>query len=85
MQLINSSVYDKEVQARTKAMAKTLDDKLQRREAHEKLKLNRFLQDSQDHSNREVEIGGERYRVTAGGSKLVRLSGEDDVLFTQVY
>ncbi|KAF8540912.1 hypothetical protein BDD12DRAFT_831429 [Trichophaea hybrida] len=82
MQWINSSVYDKEVQARTKAMAKTLDDKLQRKEAYEKLKLNRFLQDPQGHSNREVEIGGERYRVTAGGSKLVRLSGNSNVTTT---
>ena len=75
-QLINSSIYDKEVQARTKAIAKTREEKLLRKEAREKQKFNRYLQDSHGLSTHEIEVGGERFRVTAGGSKLVRLSGE---------
>ena len=77
MQLINTAVYEKQAQARTKAIAKTAEDKLRRREAHDKTKINRFLHSQ---GSREVEIAGERFQVTAGGSKLVRVSGEDRII-----
>ena len=81
-QLINSSIYDKEVQARTRAIARTREEKLLRKEAREKQKFNRYLQDAHGHSTHEIEVGGERFRVTAGGSKLVRLSGEQRAHFS---
>jgi len=76
MQLINASVYDQHVQDRTKAAAKTLAEKIKRKEALEKSKLNRLMQGSQG-ATRDLEVGGERYRLAAGGNKLVRVSGED--------
>lgn len=77
MQLINSSVYDKEMENRSKAIAKTLEEKLKRREAKEQLKMTRYLQSSGHQSNHEVVIAGISYKVVASGSKLVRQSGED--------
>ncbi|KAI5857642.1 hypothetical protein BZA05DRAFT_423666 [Tricharina praecox] len=74
MQLINASVYDQHVQDRTKAAAKTLTEKIKRKEALEKSKLNRLMQGSQG-AGRELEFGGGRYRLAAGGNKLVRVSG----------
>ncbi|TGZ83066.1 hypothetical protein EX30DRAFT_339299 [Ascodesmis nigricans] len=75
MQLINSSVYDKEMENRSKAIAKTLEEKLKRREAKEQLKMTRYLQSSGHQSNHEVVIAGISYKVVASGSKLVRQSG----------
>lgn len=75
MQLINTSVYDKQMKARNEAMAKTVEEKLKRRQAKEQLKINRYLQTAGKSSNREIVIGGERYQVVANGSKLVRISG----------
>jgi len=77
MQLINVSVYDQHVQDRTKAAAKTLEEKIKRKDALEKSKLNRLIQGSQG-ATRELEFGGERYQLVAGGNKLVRVSGEDN-------
>lgn len=76
MQLINTSIYDQEIQARAKAMEKTRKEKADRKAEIEKQKLQRFLQTDQGHSNHKVDINGEQYLVTAGGSKLVRVSGE---------
>lgn len=76
MQLINTAVYEKQTQARAKAIAKTAEDKRRRREEHEKAKINRFVH-SQGH---EIDIGGELFQVSAGGSKLVRVSGEDRII-----
>ncbi|KAI5794073.1 hypothetical protein FPQ18DRAFT_329614 [Pyronema domesticum] len=75
MQLINTSIYDQEIQARAKAMEKTRKEKADRKAEIEKQKLQRFLQTDQGHSNHKVDINGEQYLVTAGGSKLVRVSG----------
>lgn len=82
MQLINASVYDQHVQDRTKAAAKTLTEKIKRKEALEKSKLNRLMQGSQG-AGRELEFGGGRYRLAAGGNKLVRVSGEDNSTLRQ--
>jgi hypothetical protein len=79
MQLINSSVYDQQAQARAKAMARSQEERSRRREDREKLKFNRFLQNSKGHRNQELVVSGERYLVVGNGSKLVRVSpGEDD-------
>jgi hypothetical protein len=77
MQLINNSVYDQHVQSRTIAANEALRQGLKRKEAREKIKLNRVLQDSHGHPTREITLGGERYAIAAGGNKLVKLSGED--------
>jgi hypothetical protein len=77
MQLINSSVYEQHVQTRTKAATEVLREGLKRKEAREKIKLNRVLQDSHGHPTREITLGNERYAVAAGGNKLMKLSGED--------
>lgn len=76
MQLINTSVYDKQMKARNEAMAKTVEEKLKRRQAKEQFKINRYLQAAGKSSNHEIVIGGESYQVVANGSKLVRKSGE---------
>lgn len=81
MQLINTSVYDKQMKARNEAMAKTVEEKLKRREAKEQLKINRYLQEKS--SNHEVVIGGERYQVAANGSKLIRISGEAVISYSR--
>lgn len=73
MQLINTSIFDKHVQNRTTAATEALREGLKRKEAREKLKLNRVLQDSHGHPTREITLGGERYAITAGGNKLVKL------------
>ncbi|KAA8909015.1 hypothetical protein FN846DRAFT_943755 [Sphaerosporella brunnea] len=80
MQLINTSIFDKHVQNRTTAATEALREGLKRKEAREKLKLNRVLQDSHGHPTREITLGGERYAITAGGNKLVKLWGEDCIL-----
>jgi hypothetical protein len=78
MQLINTAIYSQQAESRVKAIAKTQEEKIRRRETLEKLKFNRFLQNSQGPTaNQELVVGGERYRVAVGGSKLVRLTGED--------
>lgn len=74
MQLINVSIFDQQTKARTEAMAKTREERIKRREEHDKLKLNRYLQNTHS-ENQEVVIGDERFKLVAGGSKLVRVSG----------
>lgn len=87
MQLINSAVYDQQAVARAKAMEATRQEKLKRRSEKQKLKLKLFFERSkipisQDHSTsaastkQEVNIGGMRYLVSAGGNKLVMVPGE---------
>lgn len=80
MQLINSSFFDQQAQAKVK-------ERLRRREEKEKMKIKSWMQKSRGppygglasattHTSHEVIIAGERYRVTANGSKLVKISGE---------
>lgn len=87
MQLINSAVYDQQAVARAKAMEATRQEKLKRRSEKQKLKLKLFFERSkisisQDHTitsaptNQELNIGGMRYLVSAGGNKLVMVPGE---------
>ena len=74
MQLINVSVYDQQTQARAKAMAATREDRARRREERDRLKLNRLLSERREEGD-VVEVGQERFKLVAGGSKLVRISG----------
>ena len=74
LQLINADVYEQTAKARAEAMAKTAEERLRRREEIEKQKLNRYMQ-STGHDNSEIVIGNERFKLVAGGSKLVRISG----------
>lgn len=92
MQLINSAVYDQQALARAKAMEATRQEKLKRRSERQKLKLKRFLERSKNavpqaygtgyggvgaaSSSHEVNVGGIRYHVSAGGNKLVKVPGE---------
>lgn len=80
LQLINSSVFEGQTQAKVK-------ERLRRKEEKEKLKLKSWIRKSRGppysgsvvataHAPHEVMIAGERYRVAAYGSKLVKISGE---------
>ncbi|KAF8426308.1 hypothetical protein EV426DRAFT_632115 [Tirmania nivea] len=89
MQLINSAVYDQQALARAKAMEATRQEKLKRRSERQKLKLKMFLERSKNavpqaygtafggvgaaSSTHEVNVGGVRYHVSAGGNKLVKV------------
>ena len=74
-------------------MEATRQEKLKRRSEKQKLKLKLFFERSkistsqQDHSttaaaptNQEVNIGGMRYLVSAGGNKLIMVPGEIEVI-----
>ena len=82
MQLINSSVYDKETQTRNKAMEETRRQKAFRKDQREKQKIERHLniltpRVGQATNAHEVSINGLRFQVADGGSKLVRIRGEN--------
>ena len=83
MQLINSSVYDKETQARNKAMEETRRRKALEKNQREKHKIARHLKtltsrpDEASDAAYEVIISGLRFQVADGGSKLVRVRGEN--------
>lgn len=82
MQLINTNVYDKETQARTKAMAETRAQKARHKDRREMQKIQKFLVAVQSAEARapqavhELAVEGLRFRVTNDGSKLVRVRGE---------
>lgn len=80
LQLINSSVFEEQTQAKVK-------ERLRRKEEKEKFKFKSWIRKSRGppysgsavatvHVPHEVVIAGERYRVAAYGSKLVKISGE---------
>ena len=83
MQLINSSVYDKETQARNKAMEETRRQKALEKDQREKHKIARHLKTLTSCAGQasdvahEVLINGLRFQVADGGSKLVRIRGEN--------
>ena len=89
VQLINSSVFDKETQARARAMEETRKQKTRHKEERQRLKFTRYLQNlslksvhpsvrsaSDGGSHHEVIIGDVRYQVLMGGSKLRKVPGE---------
>lgn len=83
MQLINSSVYDKETQARNKAIEGTRRQKALQKDQREKQKIERHLNALPSRAGQakdvvhEISINGLRFHVIDGGSKLVRIRGEN--------
>ena len=97
MQLINTSIYDKEKLLRKKAMNETLRHKAMREEQREKARITRHLQSINSHSTKsnamssstrpathEIMINGLRFQIMRGGSKLSRIFGKwcEDALST---
>ena len=86
MQLINTSIYDKETQQRNKAIEETRRQKALRRDQREKLKIRKHFQTPGKDSgtatsapvNHELTIDGLRFLVLDGGSKLARMKGKLD-------
>ncbi|KZF23854.1 CCCH zinc finger protein [Xylona heveae TC161] len=90
MQLINTSIYDKETQARAKAIEETRKLKAKQRDEREKFKLTRHLQKlatqnvqsspsvsvPSSASVHEITINDIHFRVADGGSKLTRVSDD---------
>lgn len=82
MQLINSSVYDKETQTRNKAIEETRRQKALQKDQREKQKIERHLNTLTSRTGQttkvvhEVSINGLRFNVADGGSKLVRIRGK---------
>lgn len=83
MQLINSSVYDKETQARKKAIEETRRRKALQKDQREKQKIERHLNTLTLRAGQatnvvhEISVNGLRFHVADGGSKLVRMRGEN--------
>ncbi|PCG98511.1 Hypothetical protein PENO1_057880 [Penicillium occitanis (nom. inval.)] len=92
MQLINTSIYDKEVQARTKAIAETEKTKREKRAKAEEAKVMRYAQGvrnvhaapvagpsgvaTQPSSSYQIYIHDTPFQVVRGGSKLIRQSND---------
>ena len=91
MQLINSSVYDKEIQTRNKAIEETRRQKALRKDQREKQKIERHLitlasgAGQASNAVHEVSINGLRFHVADGGSKLVRIRGNNLDNRTQLF
>ena len=83
MQLINTSIYDKETQLRLKGINETLRQKAVREEQREKARIAKYLHSVDIGSglvtapfSYETSINGLRFRVLNGGSKLSRIFGK---------
>ncbi|BDD60161.1 hypothetical protein MAP00_005316 [Monascus purpureus] len=92
MQLINSAIYDKEAQARTKALEESRKLKAQKRTQIEEAKVLRYAQGagrkfpisvtpqtaatSQPSAGYQIFVDGIPFRISRGGSKLIRLSND---------
>ncbi|KAI9831895.1 MAG: hypothetical protein M1819_004617 [Sarea resinae] len=90
MQLINTSIYDKETQARVKAIEETRKLKARQRDERERSKIHKHLQrlaaqkahggvaskvpGATSNSVHEILIHDIPFRVANGGSKLIKLS-----------
>ena len=92
MQLINTSIYDKERQLRKQAMNETVRQKALEEEHREKARIAKHLQSINKYPgksaavptstglvNYEILINGVRFRVMNGGSKLSRILGRTSV------
>lgn len=85
LQLINSSVFQEQSEARTKAMQQTRLQKQQEKEHRERIKLMNHLKHTARPSTTpanptsatayEISVEGVRFRVANNGSKLVKLPG----------
>lgn len=89
MQLINSTVFDKESQARSKAIEETRRQKAQQRDQREKLKIKKHLQflsaaeqpaapwsTASASMLHKLVINGVQFQIVDGGSKLSRVAGK---------
>ena len=89
MQLINSAIYDKETQARTKALEETRKLKAQKKAQTEEAKVLRFAQGlgaqyppssvashpvATPSANYQIFLNDVPFRIVRGGSKLIRQS-----------
>ncbi|KAK3395647.1 hypothetical protein B0T20DRAFT_419446 [Sordaria brevicollis] len=80
LQIINSSVYQKEAEARTRAIEQTLRQKQQQKNNLERSKLISHLHRAGNRSTAvpnqyELTVQGIRFAVTKNGSKLVKIPG----------
>ncbi|KAJ5622479.1 hypothetical protein N7528_005711 [Penicillium herquei] len=86
MQLINSAVYDKEKQARAKAMEETRKMKQQRRAEREQLKVLRYAHGttaaSVSTAAQQILVNDVPFQIMRGGSKLVRMSNDPNTANT---
>ncbi|KAI9858552.1 MAG: hypothetical protein M1824_004288 [Vezdaea acicularis] len=78
MQLINASVYDKDVLARARGIEQTKQQRARERDNRERARITRYLR-SQASTARgtpstELVINDIRFQVVGGGSKLLRTS-----------
>jgi hypothetical protein len=89
MQLINSAIYDKEAQARAKAIEQTRKAKAEKKTRIEQAKVLRYAQGfgrpsvasqvsatTQPHGEYQVYLNDIPFRIAKGGSKLVRVSDD---------
>ncbi|CAL5867274.1 uncharacterized protein PFLUO_LOCUS1489 [Penicillium psychrofluorescens] len=88
MQLINSAVYDKEAQARAKAMEETRKLKAQRRAHREQTKVLRYAQNAPASAStapsagHQILVHDQPFQIARGGSKLVRMSNDSNAANT---
>jgi hypothetical protein len=92
LQLISSSVYAKENEARNQALENVRRQKIQQRNMREKAKLQAYFatgvgtglpgSSTNVTGSYEIDIEGIRFRVTNGGSKLVKAAGTSPSGFT---
>lgn len=84
LQLINTSVYDQKAQEKQKAIEQTALAKQQQRDLREKNKVFKHfhgaasvagVKPAQPTAPREIVVNNLRFRVTADGSKLIRIFG----------
>ncbi|KAI9651753.1 MAG: hypothetical protein M1829_002457 [Trizodia sp. TS-e1964] len=91
IQIINPLIYEKETQARSRALEETRKLKLCKRDEREKAKVNRYLHRLQLQAGfknsssstsglipafHRIVVQGVRFQVTNGGSKLVKMTGK---------
>ena len=92
LQLINTSIFEKDSQNRAKAMEETRKLKLKQRDQRERAKFNKHLQHLGGYNevssgvpsrttdvagNYEINVQGIRFRVAKHGSKLIKVPGEN--------
>ena len=83
LQLINTSIFEKDSQKRAQAIEQTRQQKLKQRDEREKARVVKHFQRGTSlrptgtTSNDELDVNGIRFRVVQGGSKLVKVPGED--------
>ncbi|KAJ5999981.1 hypothetical protein N7481_000390 [Penicillium waksmanii] len=93
MQLINSAVYDKETQARAKAMEETRKVKALRRAEREQTKVLRYAQGTApagapsvpataQPAAHQILVNDVPFKIARGGSKLIRISNDPNTANT---